>query len=140
MRERGYIDLDFTGVFVAIFVVGAAFGGALFIGLPWLWRLVKPLLHALTAWSPAGHVLELPVTLFRAFFRLFFFRHFLGQRFRWYRRWYGGRWERHWIEICGSDIWLDMSPDSALQWPAGRPPCSRGTPEIEDYPTAGAAA
>lgn len=49
MRERGYIDLDFTGVFVVIFVVGAAFGGALFIGLPWLWRLVKPLLHTLTA-------------------------------------------------------------------------------------------
>jgi hypothetical protein len=67
-------------------------------------------------------------------FRAFVFKHFLGQRFQWYRRWYGGRWERHWIDICGSFIWLDMSTNPARQWPAYRQPCSRGTPEIEDWP------
>lgn len=64
-------------------------------------------------------------------FRSFFFRYFLGQHFQWYRRWYGGRWECHWIEICGSFIWLDMAPGNA--WPEYRPPCSFGTPVIEDY-------
>lgn len=48
------------------------------------------------------------------FFRRFWFQHFLGQRFQWYRRWFGGRWELHWIDICGSDIWLSMSNDPAL--------------------------
>ncbi len=53
-------------------------------------------------------------------------------RFQWYRRWCGGRWECHWIEICGGFIWLDMRPD--CKWPEWRQPCSRGTPTIEDYP------
>lgn len=66
-------------------------------------------------------------------FRFFWFKHLLG-RFAWYRRWFGGRWERHWIDICGSDIWLDMSSDPRRQWPAYRQPCSLGTPIIEDYP------
>lgn len=53
-------------------------------------------------------------------------------RFQWYRRWHGGRWECHWIDICGSFIWLDMHPDR--KWPEWRQPCSHGTPTIEDYP------
>ena len=68
-------------------------------------------------------------------FRAFWFKHFLGQRFQWYRRWFGGRWERHWIDICGSFIWLDMHRDR--KWPEYRQPCSFGTPEIEDYPVGG---
>ncbi|WP_431512582.1 hypothetical protein [Variovorax sp. DAIF25] len=64
-------------------------------------------------------------------FRSFWFKHSFA-RFQWYRRWYGGRWERHWIDICGSCMWLDMHPERC--WPAYRQPCSFGTPEIEDYP------
>ncbi len=52
--------------------------------------------------------------------------------FGWYRRWYGGRWERHYIDITHSWIWLDMRPDR--KWPEYRQACSHGTPEIEDYP------
>lgn len=67
--------------------------------------------------------------------RAFWFKHQLS-RFQWYRRWYGGRWERHWIDICGSYIWLDMDDDPARQWPAYRQPCSFGAPTIEDHPVA----
>jgi len=64
-------------------------------------------------------------------FRAFPFRHWLA-RFQWYRRWYGGRWEYHYIEICASFMWLDCTPPRI--WPAYRQPCSRGTPLIEDWP------
>lgn len=64
----------------------------------------------------------------------FFLHHFLSQRFQWYRRWHGGRWERHFIDVCDADIWLPMSNDPARQWPAYRQPCSVGDPVIEDYP------
>lgn len=60
-------------------------------------------------------------------------RSFLS-KYRWYRRWYGGRWECYWIEATGSFIWHDM-PRNPLYWyPSTRPVESRGTPEIEDYP------
>ena len=65
-------------------------------------------------------------------FRAFFFRLWLS-RWKWYRRWYGGRWEYHWIDVCHSAMWLDMRPDRC--WPEWVQPCSRGTPIIEDYPT-----
>jgi hypothetical protein len=68
------------------------------------------------------------------FFRAFWFQHLLGQHFQWYRRWYGGRWERHAIDICRSYIWLPMSNNPGRQWPAYRQPCSVGAPLIEDYP------
>lgn len=67
--------------------------------------------------------------------RSFWFKHYLGQRFRWYRRWYGGRWELWWIDICCSFIWLDIHPDR--KWPEYRKPCSIGRPFIEDYPIKG---
>lgn len=67
-------------------------------------------------------------------FRRFWFMYVLGQRFQWYRRWYGGRWELHFIDICNSDIWLSMSSNPLRQWPAYRQPCSVGYPLIEDYP------
>lgn len=67
-----------------------------------------------------------------AIFRMFWFKYHLC-RFRWYRRWYGGRWEYHWIDICGCAMWLDMRPDKC--WPDYRQPCSFGTPVIEEYPS-----
>jgi hypothetical protein len=53
-------------------------------------------------------------------------------RFQWYRRWIGGRWEKHHIDICNAFIWLHMSPERC--WPDYRQPYSVGTPVIEDYP------
>ena len=53
--------------------------------------------------------------------------------YQWYRRWFGGRWEYHWIDICCKAMWLDMHRDRC--WPEWRQPCSHGTPIIEDYPT-----
>lgn len=51
--------------------------------------------------------------------------------FQWYRKWYGGRWEYYYIEICHGSLWLDMKPDR--KWPNYRQPCSRGIPLIEDW-------
>lgn len=53
-------------------------------------------------------------------------------RFQWYRKWYGGRWEYHWIDICYSAMWLPMTRPNV--WPDYRQPCSHGTPIIEDWP------
>jgi hypothetical protein len=72
-----------------------------------------------------------PIRLLRRTARSFWPSHLL-RNCRWYRRWYGGRWERHWIDVCGSFIWLSMHP--GRKWPEYRQPCSFGTPEIEDYP------
>ena len=63
-------------------------------------------------------------------FRLFWFKYFLC-RYQWYRKWFGGRWENHYIELCKSDMWLDMHPDR--KWPEYVQPCSRGTPIVEDW-------
>ena len=64
-------------------------------------------------------------------FRSFWFKYWLC-RFQWYRRWYGGRWEHHWIDICDCAMWLDMHHDR--KWPEWVQPCSSGIPIIEDYP------
>ena len=48
-KHGGYIALDLAGFFWAIFIVGAVVGAVLFVAFPWLWALVKPWLHALTA-------------------------------------------------------------------------------------------
>ena len=72
--------------------------------------------------------------LVRRLFLSFWFRYFL-KRFQCYRRWHGGRWEYHWIEICRSYMWLEMRSDRC--WPAYRQPCSCGTPLIEDWPIKG---
>lgn len=53
-------------------------------------------------------------------------------RFEWYRKWYGGRWENHYIDICHSDIWFDID-DPSKMWPKYKKPCSKGTPKIEDW-------
>ena len=40
---------DMKALMAAFVVVGVLVGVALATGLPWLWGLLKPLLHALTA-------------------------------------------------------------------------------------------
>lgn len=69
-------------------------------------------------------------------FRASFFRSRLSG-YQWYRRWHGGRWERHFIDICHAYIWLPMDPLRC--WPQWRQPCSIGAPIVEDYPGAGSA-
>ena len=68
--------------------------------------------------------------LFNKVAKSFPLKHYLSN-YQWYRKWYGGRWEKHYIEICASSMWLDMKPPKV--WPDYIQPCSRGTPEIEDY-------
>ena len=63
-------------------------------------------------------------------FRSFTFKHYLS-KYRFYRRWYGGRWEKHFIDICGCYIWLDMKRPNV--WPEYRQPCSVWLEELEDY-------
>lgn len=47
--QRGYYNMDFTGLVIGGIVVGIVVGVLLTIGLPWLWQLLKPLIHAWTA-------------------------------------------------------------------------------------------
>jgi hypothetical protein len=39
---------DFRGVFWSLFILGLIAGAILFVGLPWLWRVLRPWLHAVT--------------------------------------------------------------------------------------------
>lgn len=61
-----------------------------------------------------------------------FWPRYIFSRYQWYRRWFGGRWEYHWITVTSSAMWLEMEPGKC--WPEYRQPCSMGTPIIEDYP------
>jgi hypothetical protein len=74
--------------------------------------------------SPKKHIV-----IRKLFSSLWFKCHF--SKYQWYRKWYGGRWEKHWIHICASSMWLAMTPPRV--WPEWRQPCSHGTPEIEDW-------
>lgn len=38
----------FKGLFTALILFGVVIGGLLFLLIPWLWRLVKPWIHAVT--------------------------------------------------------------------------------------------
>jgi hypothetical protein len=44
-----FSDGDFLKFCLGLVAVGGAFTAACVFGLPWLWALCKPLLHALTA-------------------------------------------------------------------------------------------
>lgn len=46
--QRGYLP-DLTGFFAALVVLGVIVGAVLAVGLPWLWSVIKPFIHALTA-------------------------------------------------------------------------------------------
>lgn len=48
-NQLGYYNFDFKGLFVGILIVGIVVGVALSLLLPWLWGVLKPLIHALTA-------------------------------------------------------------------------------------------
>jgi hypothetical protein len=48
-RQRGYYNIDLTGLLVFLIVVGVLIGLALAYGVPWLWGLIKPLIHGATA-------------------------------------------------------------------------------------------
>ena len=69
--------------------------------------------------------------LVRRIGRSFWMRYLLS-KYQWYRRWYGGRWEYHWISVTTSAMWLEMQPGKC--WPEYRQPCSMGTPIVEDWP------
>lgn len=40
---------DLKGALVGLVIIGVAIGVAIACAVPWVWRLVKPLLHAITA-------------------------------------------------------------------------------------------
>lgn len=42
-------DSDWWGLVIGLVVFGIAIGCALAFGLPWLWSILKPMLHAVTA-------------------------------------------------------------------------------------------
>ena len=43
--------------------------------------------------------------------------------YRWFRKWHGGHWERWWIPMCASAIWLNYDKPNLIGW---RQPCSEG--------------
>lgn len=45
----GIDERAFTSMVVALLVAGALIAAALIFGVPWLWELVKPWLHEVTA-------------------------------------------------------------------------------------------
>lgn len=51
--------------------------------------------------------------------------------YRWYRKYYSGRWELWFIDICHAELWLTIGADKPDNY---RQPCSFG-PRIarEDY-------
>jgi len=83
---------------------------------------------AYVTWSKL--LAELEQGYLKRLFRSFWPR-YIGSHFKWYRKWYGGRWELHYIDVCHAYLWLEMAADK--KWPEYRPPCSFGTPLIEDY-------
>ena len=48
-RMGGFYPQGLTEFMIGLVIVGVVFGLALNIAIPWLWGVVKPLLHALTA-------------------------------------------------------------------------------------------
>lgn len=69
--------------------------------------------------------------MIRRFFSKLWFK-ILFDRFKWYRWWYGGRWECWYVDPCKSMIWHDIKKDE--QGYQNRPPCCFGTPISEEYP------
>lgn len=42
-------ESDYTWFLVTVMAIGAGLASAVIFGVPWLWRLVKPWLHMVTA-------------------------------------------------------------------------------------------
>lgn len=55
---------------------------------------------------------------------------YLFDRFRWYRRFCGGHWERWYIEAVHGYVWIHRT---GCYRQIDRPPAARGTPECEDH-------
>jgi hypothetical protein len=47
--QLGYFELDLKGVFIELIIVVAVIGAVLAWLLPWLWRLIKPIIQQLIA-------------------------------------------------------------------------------------------
>lgn len=48
--QKGFIsEHDFVQFVITLFFIGVIFGAVLFLGIPALWELLKPLIHAATA-------------------------------------------------------------------------------------------
>ena len=48
MKQRGFYNLDFTGLFIGLVVFGLVVGFLLYPALGWLWDFIKPILHEAT--------------------------------------------------------------------------------------------
>ena len=48
-KQKGYVNLDFTGIIIGFITVGVAIGVSIILGAPILWEWVKPFLHVITA-------------------------------------------------------------------------------------------
>lgn len=48
-KQKGYVNLDFTGIIIGSIILGVAIGVLIILGVPILWEWVKPFLHAITA-------------------------------------------------------------------------------------------
>ena len=61
------------------------------------------------------------------------FKHSLD-KYRWYRKWYGGHWEYWRIDILPCPVWLHKDPTCC--WPKHKQCCGVGEPVVEnwDYP------
>ena len=46
-HQRGFID--FSGLLWALFAAGVLVGALIFGAIPWLWHVMKPLLHRWTS-------------------------------------------------------------------------------------------
>lgn len=46
--QRGYLPDFFGGLLIVLAVVCVAVGALLAVGVPWLWSVVKPFIHAVT--------------------------------------------------------------------------------------------
>ena len=48
MKQRGFYNLDFTGVLIGLAIVCVIVGVLLYPTLGWLWDFIKPILHEAT--------------------------------------------------------------------------------------------
>ena len=47
--QQGFVQLDFTSLFVFLIAIGIILGISSSIGIPVMWEWVKPFIHAWTA-------------------------------------------------------------------------------------------
>lgn len=62
--------------------------------------------------------------------------YWLFSRYRWFRRFAGGHWERWWNDVTHTAMWehLNFCTQTGIEKEKGtRPPCSFGSPECENW-------